>query len=43
MTTRIVWIVGVVLVGPALTGRATAAAQDSQFGIRGPGTPGRWE
>src|SRR2546430_10681383 len=43
MTTRIAWVLGVVLVGPALTGRATAAAQDSQFGIRGLGTPGRWE
>src|SRR5256884_5810990 len=43
MTTRIAWVLGVVLVGPALTGRATAAAQDSQYGIRGLGTPGRWE
>ena len=43
MTTRIAWVVGVVLVGPALAGRAKAAAQDSQFGIRGLGTPGRGE
>lgn len=31
------------VVGPALTGGAVASAQDSQFGIRGLGTPGRWE
>ena len=43
MTHRIGWIMGLLLVAPALTGRAMAAAQDSQFGIRGLGTPGRWE
>ena len=37
------WIIAVLLVGPALTGGAMAVAQDSQFGIRGLGTPGRWE
>jgi len=43
MTLRIGGIMAVLLVGPALTGRAMVAAQDSQFGIRGLGTPGRWE
>jgi hypothetical protein len=43
MTHQTGWIIAVLLVGPALTGGAMAAAQDSQFGIRGLGTPGRWE
>ena len=43
MTHRTGWTIAVLLVGPALTGGAIAAAQDSQFGIRGLGTPGRWE
>src|SRR2546425_12486733 len=43
MTHRTGWTIAVLLVGPALTGGAIAAAQDSQFGIRGRGTPGRWE
>jgi hypothetical protein len=43
MTPRTGGIIALLLVGPALTGRAMAAAQDSQFGIRGLGTPGRWE
>lgn len=43
MTIRIAWIMGLLIVAPPLTGRAVAAAQDSQFGIRGLGTPGRWE
>jgi len=41
--TRVACVVVLVLLGPALTGGATVAAQDSQFGIRGLGTPGRWE
>ncbi len=43
MTRRTGWIIGLLFMGPALTGGARAAAQDSQFGIRGLGTPGRWE
>ena len=43
MSHRTGWTIAVLLVGPALTGGAMAAAQDSQFGIRGLGTPGRWE
>lgn len=35
--------VALLLVGRALTGGTSAAAQDSQLGIRGLGTPGRWE
>ena len=43
MTRRTGWITALLCVGFALTGGAVAAAQDSQFGIRGLGTPGRWE
>ena len=43
MMRRTGWILASLLVGPALTGGAMAAAQDSEFGIRGLGTPGRWE
>ena len=43
MILRTGWVAAAFMVGPALTGRAMAAAQDSQFGIRGLGTPGRWE
>jgi hypothetical protein len=43
MTPRIGGIIALLLLGPGLTGGAMAAAQDSQFGIRGLGTPGRWE
>src|SRR5258705_4873502 len=43
MTHRTGCIIAALLAGPALTGGAIAAAQDSQFGIRGLGTPGRWE
>jgi hypothetical protein len=43
MMLRTGWLAAAFVVGPALTGGAMAAAQDSQFGIRGLGTPGRWE
>src|SRR4029077_12687680 len=41
--TRATRIALLVLLGPALTRGAVLRAQDSQFGIRGLGTPGRWE
>ncbi|HYK82940.1 MAG TPA: hypothetical protein VEU55_07325 [Gemmatimonadales bacterium] len=37
------WLVAALVAGPALTGGARLAAQDSEFGIRSLGTPGRWE
>jgi hypothetical protein len=42
-TARTAAAVTLLLVGRGLTGGTGAAAQDSQLGIRGLGTPGRWE
>jgi hypothetical protein len=43
MTQRRAWLAAALAVGLALANGATLAGQDSQFGIRGLGTPGRWE
>jgi hypothetical protein len=37
------WLVAALLVARAATGGAPLTAQDSQYGIRSLGTPGRWE
>lgn len=41
MSTPARWVAVLVCLGPALV--RAAGAQDSQYGIRGLGTPGRWE
>lgn len=41
MSTPACWLGVLACLGPGLAG--AAAAQDSQYGIRGLGTPGRWE